>query len=53
LNPDGGGAEMVLHEPKRGGTVFSASSICWTSSLWVDDGVSRITANVLRRFLQE
>jgi N,N-dimethylformamidase beta subunit-like protein len=52
LNPDGGGAEMVLHEPDGGGAVFSAGSICWTSSLWVDDGVSRITANVLRRFLE-
>jgi hypothetical protein len=53
LNPDGGGAEMVLHEPGGGGAVFSAGSICWTSSLWVDDGVSRITANVLRRFLEK
>jgi hypothetical protein len=52
LNPDGGGAEMVIHEPGRGAAVFSAGSICWVSSLWVDDGISRITANVVRRFLE-
>jgi N,N-dimethylformamidase len=52
LNPDEGGGEVVLHEPSGGGAVFSAGSICWPSSLLVDDGVSRITANVLRRFLQ-
>lgn len=52
LNPNNGGAELVLHEPGKGGAVFSAGSICWTSSLWVDDGVSHITANVLRRFLE-
>jgi N,N-dimethylformamidase len=51
LNPDGGGAHMVVHEPSGGGAVFSAGSICWISSLLVDDGVSRITANVLTRFL--
>ena len=43
---------MVIHEPPGGGAVFSTGSICWISSLWVDDGVSRITANVLRRFLE-
>ena len=50
LNADGGGAEMVIHEPEGGGAVFSVGSICWPSSLLVDDGVSQITANVLRRF---
>jgi N,N-dimethylformamidase len=49
-NPDGGGAEMVIHEPPNGGAVFSVGSICWTSSVLVDESVSRITANVLRRF---
>ena len=34
-----------------GGAVFSASSICYVSSLPVDDGVSKVTANVLRKFL--
>jgi hypothetical protein len=53
LNPNDGGAEMVLHvAPSGGGAVFSAGSICWCPSLLVDDHVSRITANVLRRFLR-
>jgi hypothetical protein len=50
LNPDHGGAEMVIHEPGRGGAVFAVGSISWPSSILVDDAVSRITANVLRRF---
>jgi N,N-dimethylformamidase len=51
LNPDDGGAEMVTYETVTGGAVFSVGSIVWPSSLLVDAGVSRITANVLRRFL--
>ena len=34
------------------GSVFSAGSLCWTLSLVVDDEVSVITANVLRKFLE-
>ncbi|HEX3724830.1 MAG TPA: N,N-dimethylformamidase beta subunit family domain-containing protein, partial [Pirellulales bacterium] len=49
-NRDNGGADMVYFETPRGGAVFSAGSICWPSSLLVDDAVSRITSNVLRRF---
>jgi N,N-dimethylformamidase len=49
-NPDEGGADLVCFETPRGGGVFSAGSICWPSSLLVDESVSRITANVLRRF---
>jgi hypothetical protein len=52
INPDDGGAEMVIHKPGRGAAVFSAGSICWPSSLLVDQAVSQITANVLRRFLR-
>lgn len=52
MNPDDGGAHMVFYETPRGGAVFSAGSICWTSSVLVDYAVSRITANVLRRFLE-
>ena len=54
LNPDDGGAEMVYHSPNSssGSAVFSVGSINWVSSLWVDDNVSRITANVVRRFIQ-
>ncbi|MGD9853968.1 MAG: N,N-dimethylformamidase beta subunit family domain-containing protein [Planctomycetaceae bacterium] len=51
LNPADGGAEIVIHEPAGGGAVFSVGSICWPSSVLVDDAVSRITENVLRRFL--
>jgi hypothetical protein len=50
LNPDDGGAHMVISETTSGGTVFSVGSICWVSSLLVDDGVSKITSNVLERF---
>jgi N,N-dimethylformamidase len=49
-NPDEGGADMVIFDTPSGGGVFSAGSICWPSSLLVDDAVSRITANVIRRF---
>jgi hypothetical protein len=52
-NPGDGGAEMVIHEPGGGAAVFSVGSICWPSSLLVDEHVSAITANVLRRFLEE
>ncbi|WP_031501046.1 carboxypeptidase-like regulatory domain-containing protein [Bryobacter aggregatus] len=51
-NPDEGGAEMVIYELASGGACFSASSITWVSSLMVDENVSRITANVIRRFLR-
>lgn len=51
MNPNDGGAEMVYYETDSGGAVFSAGSICYPSSILVDDGVSKITANVLNRFL--
>jgi len=51
LNPDEGGAEIVFHEPPGGGAVFSVGSICWPSSILVDPHVSRVTRNVLERFL--
>jgi len=50
LNPDDGGADLSYFETPSGGAVFSAGSICWPSSVLVDDAVSQITANVLRRF---
>jgi hypothetical protein len=52
LNPDNGGAEMVYHNTVSGGEVFSAGSISYPSALPVDDSISRITANVLDRFLR-
>jgi N,N-dimethylformamidase len=51
LNGDDGGADMIVYDTPSGGEVFSAGSITWTSCLPVDEGVSKITANVLRKFL--
>ncbi|WP_437222821.1 N,N-dimethylformamidase beta subunit family domain-containing protein [Planctomicrobium sp. SH661] len=52
LNPGDGGAEMVHFETASGRAVFSTGSINYISSLLVDDHVSRLTANVLHRFLE-
>ncbi len=51
MNADDGGAEMVTFDTPSGGSVFSVGSICWPACLPVDENVSKITANVLRRFL--
>ncbi len=50
-NIDDGGAELVYYETPSNGAVFAAGSIAWPSSILVDASVSRITANVLNRFL--
>jgi hypothetical protein len=50
-NPEDGGAEIVYHEPRPGSGVFSVGSITWVSALFTDEHVSRITHNVLTRFL--
>jgi hypothetical protein len=50
-NADDGGADMVMFENSASGRVFSAGSICFPASLIVDEPLSRVTANVLRRFL--
>jgi N,N-dimethylformamidase len=51
-NPDEGGAEMVYYDvPQGGGAVFSVGSITYPSSLLMDPHISRITLNVLTRFL--
>lgn len=52
-NPDDGGAEIVYHTPDHKGAVFSVGSITWVSALFTDAHVSRITRNVLSRFLAE
>jgi len=47
------GAEMVYKDfPGKGGQVFSTGSITYISCLLVDEAVSRITKNVLNKFLQ-
>jgi hypothetical protein len=51
-NPDDGGADMVAFETPSGGAVFSVGSINYVASLPVDEQVSRVTANVLKRFLE-
>jgi N,N-dimethylformamidase len=46
-------ADIVCFTTPRGGAVFSVGSIAWCGSLahaGYDNDVSRITANVLRRF---
>ena len=47
-------ADLVFFETPAGGAVFSTGSIAWAGSLAHDgyrNDVSRITRNVLRRFL--
>lgn len=52
-NPDNGGSEMVTYEvDDSGGAVFSVGSITYVSCLLVDAHISRITKNVLERFLR-
>jgi N,N-dimethylformamidase len=49
-------ADLVYFTTRRGGAVFSASSITWCSSLshnGYDNDVQRLTANVLRAFAAE
>jgi N,N-dimethylformamidase len=50
-NADNGGAEVVCFDLGNG-QVFSTGSITWVTCLFPDENVSRITANVLRRFLK-
>jgi N,N-dimethylformamidase len=52
-NADDGGAELVYHQPPGGGAVFSAGSITWIPALFPDPHVSRITGNVVARFLAD
>jgi hypothetical protein len=42
---------MTTFDTPSGGAVFSVGSINYVASLPVDEIVSRVTANVLRRFL--
>jgi N,N-dimethylformamidase len=44
-------ADVVYHVKVGGGAVFATGSIAWTAALGIDDGVSRITRNVLARFV--
>lgn len=51
MNCDEGGADMIYYNTPTGGEVFSAGSITWPSCVLVDEGVSKITHNVIERFL--
>ena len=51
-NPDDGGADMLVLQSSSKGNVFSVGSITYTGALSVDEDISRITQNVLDRFLQ-
>jgi hypothetical protein len=53
LNIDEGGADLLTYETPNGGMVFAAGSITWPSSILVDAHISKITDNVLRKFLSE
>jgi N,N-dimethylformamidase len=47
-------SDMVFYEAPNGGAVFSVSSIAWAGALahaGYINNVSRITENVIRRFL--
>ena len=49
-NRGGGGAEVAYYDTASGGRVFAASSLCWVLALPIDQGVSKITDNVLKAF---
>ncbi len=41
---------MIYYDTPSGGEVFSVGSITWPASLLLDERVSQITENVIRRF---
>ncbi|HWR13565.1 MAG TPA: N,N-dimethylformamidase beta subunit family domain-containing protein [Terriglobales bacterium] len=49
-NANEGGADMVYFELDKG-AVFSVGSITWVACLFPDESVSRITRNVIERFV--
>lgn len=52
LNPDDGGADMLTFDTPSGGEVFSVGSINYVASLPIDEKISIVTENVLRRFIR-
>jgi len=55
-SPDPIRADMVFFETNNGGAVFSVGSIAWSGSLshnHYDNNVSRVTLNVVKRFLRK
>ncbi len=51
INADGGGGDVIVHEPSGGGAVFSVGSMTWVPALFTDPVISRVTRNVIERFL--
>src|SRR5262249_2549163 len=51
LNGEDGGVDRVTFDWPWGGAVFSAGSISYPCSLPIDENISTLTANVVRRFL--
>jgi N,N-dimethylformamidase len=51
MNAENSGADLVYFETDSHGAVFSVGSLCWNSSIIVDDGVSAVTKAVLQQFL--
>lgn len=51
-NPDDGGGEMTHLTFDGGGEVFSVGSISYTCAIAVDDHISKLTSNVLERWLR-
>ncbi|MEM8789055.1 MAG: N,N-dimethylformamidase beta subunit family domain-containing protein [Pseudomonadota bacterium] len=47
----GARSDVVLVPLDHGGAIFAAGSMAWAGALGVDPGVSRMTRNVLTRFL--
>jgi N,N-dimethylformamidase len=43
-------ADVVYHVRPAGGAVFATGSIAWSAALSTDEGVARITRNVINRF---
>jgi len=50
-NAGGGGADIIIYKLPDGGSVFSVGSISFGGSLLVDDKISKITKNVIKKFL--
>jgi hypothetical protein len=51
-NPKGNGSEMIYYIHKGGEAVFSVGSISFGNSLVVDQQLSTMLKNVIKRFLQ-
>ena len=51
MSRKGGGADIIIYKEPDGGYVFSVGSISYGGSLLVDEYISKITKNVIYKFL--